>query len=198
MSSHRPTTTRTAIALVSIGVAVLLASCGQEQSSAPDATPTSTTTVSVNTMPSTTAPTSTSPSTTSHSPTSTKNDQDAHEHEDDDPFVPLTSADAPAAARVATSFITATLATEKSRQQWAADAGKLATKDFADELALTDPANIPAQKITGPARMVDLRMTGTQMSIFVPTSAQGYTVEVARDGKQIKVSHAEPGTTPPQ
>ncbi|MDE9364020.1 hypothetical protein PZ938_00225 [Luteipulveratus sp. YIM 133132] len=168
-------------------VAAVATGCGTEtEQSAPPAA--SSSEVVVTSTPATPVAT-TSPRTA----TSTENPE-GRQTEDSEPFVPLSAAhDGSAAKRVATAFITATLDTEKSREQWSKDLAPYATTQFAAELALTDPGDIPVQHVTGAARVTAVSMTGTQMTLVVPTSGQGYTVLAARDGMQIKVTHAEPG-----
>ena len=116
--------------------------------------------------------------------------------EDEDPFVPLTeAANGPEARRTSTAFVTAVLNTKQSRDQWAANLAQYATTQYARDLAHTDPADIPAQQITGPARVTHVTGTGTQITVLVPTSAGGYTVQLGRDRDRVAVTHAQPAGT---
>lgn len=109
---------------------------------------------------------------------------------------PSTSTPAPAAViSFAESFVRATLRTKGvTREQWNAATGAFCTSQFAAQLALTDPAQIPAQTVTGSGQIISTApIAHAYTAVFVPTSAGGYTVAVVTTGQGFRVTQAQPG-----
>lgn len=101
-----------------------------------------------------------------------------------------------AAVSAATHFVRVLLDTKgKSRAQWNAATGALCTSDFATHLALTDPADIPAQTVKGGAKVTDAAKQEQAVTVFVPTSKVGYTVLMLPnpDGAGWQVQQASMG-----
>ena len=65
------------------------------------------------------------------------------------------------------------------RQQWAGRLQPLTSAEFQPLLRSVDPANVPANRITGPA--TPLRSTAGSMDVKLPTNAGDITVQLIRD-----------------
>lgn len=103
----------------------------------------------------------------------------------------------PVRARVK-AFVVAIVTTKGvSRQAWTTKVSSFVDPELARRLALTDPVNIPAQKVTGQPQLL---YTGTSEAVtgwFVPTSATGYTVTMSQGGGQLQIVAVTPGRTAP-
>ena len=73
------------------------------------------------------------------------------------------------------------------RDAWYSTLTPLCTSSYADRLMLVDPTSIPDQLVNGKPST----MPGG--AIFVPTTAQGYTVHVVKQGADLRVDDATPG-----
>ena len=83
-------------------------------------------------------------------------------------------------------------------QEWLAGLRGLATPSLEQALAFTDPSNIPARTVTGPATMVRVLPDGTWASFDVATDGGRVRVDVALVQGRWLVGDVLPGAaTPP-
>lgn len=108
------------------------------------------------------------------------------------------SAPGPAVQTRVKTFVTAVVSTKGvSRSAWAAKLSSFVNPDLAQRLALTDPANIPPQKVTGKPQLLYVSTTEAVSGWFVPTSATGYTVTMSQGGGKLQIVAVEPGRIAP-
>jgi len=114
---------------------------------------------------------------------------------------PPTSADSGARAsesvtRVATAFAQAWSSSSRSQQEWAHGIQPFVTPALAAGLAQTDPARVPATKVTGEA--VLLTASATSAQVRVPTDGGSIVVTLKRAGSgPWQVSDVAPAGQPP-
>lgn len=114
--------------------------------------------------------------------------------------VPRSTPAAPASARVdaaqvAERFVREVVNTHRSQQDWDTAISKLCTADYADRVALTDPSEVPAQHVTGHGHVENIGTDEPVATVFVPTSAEGYTVTLIASGTHWQVMNSAPGQT---
>jgi hypothetical protein len=68
-------------------------------------------------------------------------------------------------------------------KQWANDLARWLTPQATADYSAVDPANIPANSVTGPARLTVDEANGYGVTAAVPTNAGTYTVQLLRTGK---------------
>lgn len=101
------------------------------------------------------------------------------------------------------AFVTAIVTTKGiTRDQWATNVARFTDPDLARSLALTDPANITAQKVTGDPQLLYTSTTEAVSGWFVPTCQAGYTVTASQGGNQLQIVAVDlgkmvPTTAPP-
>lgn len=104
---------------------------------------------------------------------------------------------APVRARVKAFVATIVTTTGVTRDGWATKLAAFTDTDLAQRLALTDPANIPAQKVTGEPQLLYTSTAEAVSGWFVPTSTIGYTVISSQGGGQLQLVGVEPGRVMP-
>ena len=90
-----------------------------------------------------------------------------------DPILPAGSAEA------AQAFVTAWARPELPAGQWLAGVRGYLAPELERSMSYTDPSQIDATKVTGPARMIRVLPDGTAASFEVPTDAGATLVELA-------------------
>ncbi len=82
-------------------------------------------------------------------------------------------------------------------QQWANDLARWLTPQATADYSAVDPANIPANRVTGPATLSVDEANGYGVTAAVPTNAGTYTVQLLRTGKDApwKVNRLTPPTS---
>jgi hypothetical protein len=68
-------------------------------------------------------------------------------------------------------------------KQWANDLARWLTPQATADYSTVDPANIPANSVTGPATLSVDETNGYGVTAAVPTNAGTYTVQLLRTGK---------------
>ncbi|MFG1777661.1 hypothetical protein [Micromonospora sp. NPDC049048] len=96
-----------------------------------------------------------------------------------------TAAD-PAAAATATRFVARWARPDLPAAQWRADVRRYAVPGYADLLDTVDPANVPATRITAPARVVTT--TPDRAEVDVGTDAGVLRVVCVSDGQRWLVA----------
>ena len=79
-------------------------------------------------------------------------------------------------------------------RQWANDLARWLTPQATADYSAVDPANIPANRVTGPATLSVDEANGYGVMAAVPTNAGTYTVQLLRTGKDApwKVNRLTP------
>ena len=79
-------------------------------------------------------------------------------------------------------------------KQWANDLARWLTPQATADYSAVDPANIPANSVTGPAALSVDEANGYGVTAAVPTNAGTYTVQLLRTGKDApwKVNRLTP------
>jgi hypothetical protein len=79
-------------------------------------------------------------------------------------------------------------------QQWANDLARWLTPQATADYSAVDPANIPASRVTGPAKLTVDESNGYGVTAAVPTNAGTYTLQLLRTGKDApwKVNRLTP------
>lgn len=79
-------------------------------------------------------------------------------------------------------------------QQWANDLARWLTPQATADYSAVDPANIPANRVTGPAKLTVDESNGHGATATVPTNAGTYTLQLLRTGKDApwKVNRLTP------
>lgn len=79
-------------------------------------------------------------------------------------------------------------------QQWANDLARWLTPQATADYSAVDPANIPASRVTGPAKLTVDEANGYGVAADVPTNAGTYTLQLLRTGKDAlwKVNRLTP------
>ncbi|MFK0042256.1 hypothetical protein ACIQTW_20670 [Paenarthrobacter sp. NPDC090517] len=79
-------------------------------------------------------------------------------------------------------------------QQWANDLARWLTPQATADYSAVDPANIPANRVTGPAKLTVDEANGYGVTAAVPTDAGIYTLQLLRTGKDApwKVNRLTP------
>lgn len=79
-------------------------------------------------------------------------------------------------------------------QQWANDLARWLTPQATADYSAVDPANIPANRVTGPAKLTVDESNGYGVTATVPTNAGTYTLQLLRTGKDApwKVNRLTP------
>ncbi|MCW3768213.1 MULTISPECIES: hypothetical protein [Paenarthrobacter] len=79
-------------------------------------------------------------------------------------------------------------------QQWANDLARWLTPRATADYSAVDPANIPASRVTGPAKLAVDEANGYGVTATVLTNAGTYTVQLLRTGKDApwKVNRLTP------
>lgn len=94
------------------------------------------------------------------------------------------------AANVADAFTKAWADHNRPAADWWARVSKYADPEFAAQLKSTDPANVPASKVTGPPHPVAVYYASA--SVEVPTDAGIVIVEVVNNGHTWLVTDIQP------
>ncbi|WIM99995.1 hypothetical protein ACTOB_003669 [Actinoplanes oblitus] len=111
-------------------------------------------------------------------------DDQAEQEHGDDPGAAPSATPAPAAVDAATGYVQAWAHPSLDRAAWYAQLQPLVTPEYAELLADTDPANVPATTVTGAPRVV--RSTTDMVVADVLTDAGGIRVTVVnRDGRWL-------------
>lgn len=154
-----------------------------QASALPATTPTTLTTTTVATGPARPAPT-TAPATPTQTATYTK------------PMQPSAGA-APAgsATAVAAAFVRAWSSKGTSKDGWHAAMKPWATPGLIRSLASTDPAQVPADRVMGDARLAS--STKTSATAIVPTDGGDVLVTLSAAGRGWKVRDIAPADAPP-
>ena len=81
--------------------------------------------------------------------------------------------------------------------QWANDLARWLTPQATADYSAVDPANIPASKVTGSAKLTVDEANGYGVLAAVPTNAGTYTLQLLRTGKDApwKVNRLTPPTS---
>ncbi|WP_104062331.1 hypothetical protein [Arthrobacter sp. 4R501] len=81
-------------------------------------------------------------------------------------------------------------------KQWANDLARWLTPQATADYSAVDPANIPANRVTGPATLTVDEANGYGVTAAVPTNAGTYTLQLLRTGKEApwKVNRLTPPT----
>lgn len=69
-------------------------------------------------------------------------------------------------------------------KQWANDLARWLTPQATADYSAVDPANIPASRVTGPARLAVDETNGYGVTASVPTNAGTYTLQLLRTDKE--------------
>jgi hypothetical protein len=69
-------------------------------------------------------------------------------------------------------------------KQWANDLARWLTPQATADYSAVDPANIPANRVAGPATLTVNEANGLGVTAAVPTNAGTYTVQLLRTGKE--------------
>lgn len=79
-------------------------------------------------------------------------------------------------------------------KQWANDLARWLTPQATADYSAVDPANIPANRVTGPATLTVDEANGYSVTAAVPTNTGTYTVQLLRMGKDApwKVNRLTP------
>jgi len=82
-------------------------------------------------------------------------------------------------------------------QQWANDLARWLTPQATADYSAVDPANIPASRVTGPAKLTVDESNGYGVAAAVPTNAGIYMLQLLRTGKDApwKVNRLTPPTS---
>lgn len=82
-------------------------------------------------------------------------------------------------------------------QQWANDLARWLTPQATADYSAVDPANIPANRVTGAATLSVDEANGYGVTAAVPTNAGTYTVQLLRTGTEApwKVNRLTPPTS---
>ena len=82
-------------------------------------------------------------------------------------------------------------------QQWANDLARWLTPQATADYSAVDPANIPASRVTGPAKLTVDEANGYGVTAAVPTNAGTYTLQLLRTAKDApwKVNRLTPPTS---
>lgn len=82
-------------------------------------------------------------------------------------------------------------------KQWANDLARWLTPHATADYSAVDPANIPANRVTGPATLTVDKTNGYGVTAAVPTNAGTYTVQLLRTAKEApwKVNRLTPPTS---
>jgi hypothetical protein len=82
-------------------------------------------------------------------------------------------------------------------KQWANDLARWLTPQATADYSAVDPANIPTNRVTGPARLTVDEANGYGVTAAVPTNAGTYTLQLLRTGKDApwKVNRLTPPTS---
>jgi len=81
-------------------------------------------------------------------------------------------------------------------KQWANDLARWLTPQATADYSAVDPANVPAERVTGPATLTVDETNGYGVTATVPTNAGTYTLQLLRTGSQAqwKVNRLTPPT----
>ena len=79
-------------------------------------------------------------------------------------------------------------------RQWANDLARWLTPQATADYSAVDPANIPASRVTGPAKLAVDEANGYGVTAAVPTNAGTYTLQLLRTGQDApwKVNRLTP------
>ncbi|AOY74245.1 hypothetical protein ARZXY2_4746 (plasmid) [Arthrobacter sp. ZXY-2] len=79
-------------------------------------------------------------------------------------------------------------------QRWANDLARWLTPQATADYSAVDPANIPASRVTGPAKLTVDESNGYGVTASIPTNAGTYTLQLLRTGKDApwKVNRLTP------
>jgi hypothetical protein len=82
-------------------------------------------------------------------------------------------------------------------KQWANDLARWLTPQATADYSAVDPANVPANRVTGPAALSVDETNGFGVTAAVPTNAGTYTVQLLRTGKDApwKVNRLTPSSS---
>lgn len=82
-------------------------------------------------------------------------------------------------------------------KQWANDLARWLTPQATADYSAVDPANIPASRVIGPAKLTVDEANGYGVTATVPTNAGTYTLQLLRTGKDApwKVNRLTPPTS---
>lgn len=70
--------------------------------------------------------------------------------------------------------------------QWANDLARWLTPQATADYSAVDPANVPATRVTGPARLTVDETNGYGVTAKVPTNAGTYTLQLLRTGEDAR------------
>lgn len=94
-------------------------------------------------------------------------------------------------------FVTTLITTTVTRAAWIQRLTPFTTPDLGQRLGLTDPADIPHQRITGDPQLLWSSNTEAVSGWFVPTSTVGYTVTLALAAGHMVITAVTPGRVQP-
>lgn len=94
-------------------------------------------------------------------------------------------------------FVTTLITTAVTRATWIQRLTPFTTPDLGQRLGLTDPADIPHQRITGDPQLLWSSNTEAVSGWFVPTSTVGYTVTLALADGHMVITAVTPGRVQP-
>ena len=85
---------------------------------------------------------------------------------------------------------------DAEEKQWADDLARWLTPQATADYSAVDPANVPANRVTGPATLTIDETNGYGVTTAVPTNAGTYTLQLLRTGSQApwKVNRLTPPT----
>jgi outer membrane protein TolC len=85
---------------------------------------------------------------------------------------------------------------DTEEKQWANDLARWLTPQATADYSAVDPANVPANRVTGPATLSVDETNGYGATAAVPTNAGTYTLQLLRTGSQApwKVNRLTPPT----
>jgi outer membrane protein TolC len=86
---------------------------------------------------------------------------------------------------------------DTEEKQWANDLARWLTPQATADYSAVDPANVPANRVTGPATLTVDETNGYGVTAAVPTNAGTYTLQLLRTGKEApwKVNRLTPPTS---
>lgn len=149
----------------------------------PATAPTTLTTTTITSGPPSSAPTTASPVRTQTATATTRMQPSSG------------AAPADSATAVATAFVRAWSSNFASKDGWHAAMKPWATPELLQSLASTDPAQVPADRVTGDAKLVS--STKSSATVRVPTDGGDVLVTVSAAGRGWKVRDIAPADAPP-
>jgi hypothetical protein len=104
----------------------------------------------------------------------------------------------PGSDTAAVGFVTVWARPMLPAEQWVAGVRGYLAPDLEQALSYTDPAAVPATRVTGPVRMVHVQPDGAAASFDVPTDAGTVRVDLARlEGRWLVTDLVPAASTQP-